>query len=229
VKRLSASIWRDFRVQLRSGYPWFSALAALIGIAFFARIPQGNSDRLAAIASLAFSALTTLPFLISQVQEERREGTLALLDATPLRPHEYLLSKAKSLAIPSMAMNTLFVLVSRGPYFNPLPFWIGLSCSGMFFTLVGFLCVAWGDAALKACILGAFAAVLLFATAPLHPAASALAWLHPLAGPALLIRASYEGSHPATWIEGLGTSCFWIGGALLSCRNAFSRLRGHAP
>jgi hypothetical protein len=54
-RRLIGSVLRDLRIQLRHGYPWIAALAALACIAAFAQIPQGNSDRVAPYASLAFS------------------------------------------------------------------------------------------------------------------------------------------------------------------------------
>jgi fluoroquinolone transport system permease protein len=227
IKRLIWSVWRDFRVQLRNGYPWITALAALACIVLFARIPLGNSDRLAPFASLAFSLLTTLPFLIRQVGGERREGTLALLDLTPLRPHEYLASKAISLAIPSVAMNTLIVLVSRGPYFNPVPFWMGLALSGFLSALAAFLIAAWSGNAAKVFVFSGLAGLALLL--PILPGAdslpTALLHLQPMAGPAGLVAGSYTGASLQAWMIDSSMGFFWVLIALAACRKGFARFR----
>lgn len=227
IKRLAWSVWRDFRIQLRNGYPWIAALAALASIVLFARIPLGNSDRLAPFASLAFSLLTTMPFLIRQVDGERKEGTLALLDLTPLRPHEYLASKAISLAIPSLAMNTLMVLVSRGPYFNPAPFWLGLALSGCLSAMAAFLMLAWSGNAAKAFAFSALAGLALLL--PVLPGIDfpprAFLQLQPMAGPAGLVAGSYTGAPFRAWMMDASMGFFWILIALAACRKGFARFR----
>jgi fluoroquinolone transport system permease protein len=227
-KRLLASIRRDLLIQFRGGYPWIAVLASLAGIMALARIPQGNSDRLAPFISLAFSFLTTLPFLLLQSGGESREGTLALLDLTPLRPHEYLASKAISLSLPSVAMNTLMVLVSRGPYFNPLPFWMGLILSGFLAVPLGFSIAAWSRNAAQAFAFTALAgAVLLLPVLPgVFSLPRALAHLHPLAGPAALVAGSYTGASALDWLLGAAAGVFWILAALAASRSAFARFRG---
>jgi fluoroquinolone transport system permease protein len=227
IGRLRASVLRDLRVQLRSGYPAFTVSAALACIAALARIPEGNSDRLAPFVSLAFSLFTTLPFLILQVDGERRDGALALLDTTPLRPHEYLASKAMSLALPSIAMNTVLVLISRGPYFHPIPFWAGLALSGTLSVLLAFLVLAWSGNAARAwagcALLGA--ALLLPVWWSGAPGPGAFRLLHPLAGPASLIAGSYADGAPwAGWLHG-ASGLFWLLAALAACRKGFARFR----
>lgn len=227
IKRLVWSVWRDFRIQLRNGYPWITALAALACIALFARVPPGNSDRMAPFASLAFSLLTTLPFLIRQVDGERKEGTLALLDLTPLRPHEYLASKSISLAIPSAAMNTLMVLVSRGPYFNPVPFWMGLAFSGFLATLAAFLIAAWSGNAVRTYGFSALAGLALLL--PFLPGAEILPRsflrLQPMAGPAGLLAGSYTDAPVQAWMIDAAMGFFWVFIGLVACRKGFMRFR----
>jgi fluoroquinolone transport system permease protein len=226
-RRLIGSVLRDLRIQLRHGYPWIAALASLACIAAFAQIPQGNSDRVAPFASLAFSFFTTLPFLLLQVAGERRDGTLAMLDLTPLRPHEYLASKAISLAIPSVAMNTVMVLVSRGPYFNPALFWMGLALSGCLSACLAFLIAAWSGNAAKALAFSGLAGMALLL--PVLPGIGflprGLLRLQPMAGPAGLIAGSYtEASFPARIIDA-SSACFWVVIALAACRKGFARFR----
>lgn len=230
IKRLGWSVYRDFRVQLRNGYPWITALAALACIFVFARIPMGNSDRLAPFVSVAFSLLTTVPFLIRQLDGERKEGTLALLDLTPVRPHEYLASKAISLAIPSIAMNTMMVLVSRGPYFNPIPFWTGLVLSGLLSAFLAFLILAWAGNAPKALALSGLAAAVLLL--PLLPGMGslprALVFVQPMGGPAGLLAGSYIGISPWVWMAGAAMGSLWVLIALVACRKGFARFRSGA-
>jgi fluoroquinolone transport system permease protein len=227
IARLMGSVGRDFRIQLRSGYPWITAMAALACIALFAHIPKGNSDRLAPFSSLAFTLLTTLPFLILQVFGERRDGTLALLDLTPLRPHEYLASKAINLGIPSVTMNTVMVLVSRGPYFNPILFWMGLGLSGLLFVLVAFLIAAWsGNAAKALAFSGVAGAALLLPCLPgIGFLPRALLHLQPMAGSAGLVADSYAGGSVLGWIIDASMGGFWVLIALAACRKGFARFR----
>lgn len=226
-KRLWGSIGRDFRIQLRSGYPWIAIIAALACILAFARIPQGNSDRLAPFVSLSFSLFTTLPFLLRQVDGERRQGTLVLLDLTPLRPHEYLASKAVSLGLPSLAMNTLLVLVSRGPYFHPIPFWTGLALAGFFWVALGFLVAAWsGNAAKAGALAGLAAAASLLPMLPgLTGLPRFLLWAHPLAGPRGLLADSYTDASVRAWILHASMGAVWALLGLIACRMGFARFR----
>jgi fluoroquinolone transport system permease protein len=197
----------------------------------FTRIPEGDSDVLAPFASLAFSCLTTLPFLIAQITGERREGTLALLDLTPLRPHEYLASKAISFAIPSIPFNTVMVLISRGPYFNPFFFAAGLAVSGILFAWIAVALVGFLGHGGKAAWLAVPAAA--FMLLPLHPDARNipcpfphyLIAAHPLAGPAFLIRESYQDRSGRDMAVAIVGSAFWMGLALAACRKAFTRFR----
>jgi fluoroquinolone transport system permease protein len=227
MKRVAWSVYRDFRIQLRCGYPWATAIAAVLCVAAFARIPLGNSDRLAVFSSLAFSLATTLPFLLLQVNAEIREGSLTLLDLTPLRPHEYLASKAISLAIPSLAMNTAMVLVSRGPYFNPFPFWAGLAAAGILFAWIGFLLLGLAGSPGKAFALSLIVAVPLLA--PYFPREATLpewlALIHPLAGPAAFLGASQASlSVRDAFVTGC-VSLTWMLLILVACRRALDRLR----
>ncbi|MDB5105392.1 MAG: type transporter [Fibrobacteres bacterium] len=227
MKRLAASVGRDLLIQAKRGYPFLAALAAFLTVLAFAHIPQGNSDTLAPFASLAFSFSTTVPFLVLQALGEKREGSLDLLDHTPLRPHEYLASKAISLAIPSIACNTAMVLVSRGPYFNPFPFWIGLAAAGTLFACFGFQIAALGGSvpkALGSCLVAALPLLLPFFPMA-GPGPAGLYLLHPLAGASLLIRRSYQGDTWTALILGAGMSIVWIGAALVLCRKAFARFR----
>ncbi len=227
MTRLTWSIWRDFRIQLRSGYPWPIAAATILCIAAFARIPGGDNDILAPFASLAFSCLTTLPFLIFQVLAEKREGSLALLDLTPLRPHEYLASKAISLALPSIACNTALVLIARGPYFNPGFFWTGLAVSGTLFAWFGFLALSLGLRGGKTAAIASGAALLLLV--PVFPNIGLISkpWFPalPLGGPAILIRASYESISIFKIVYAAVSCAVWMGVALIACRKGFARLR----
>jgi fluoroquinolone transport system permease protein len=229
MKRLAWSVYRDFRIQLRSGYPWLTMLTTGLCIFAFTRIPEGDSDVLAPFASLAFSCLTTLPFLIVQIAGERREGTLALLDLTPLRPHEYLASKAISFAIPSIPFNTIMVLISRGPYFNPFFFAAGLAVSGILFAWIAVVLVGFAGNGSKAAWLAIPAAALMLL--PLHPDArniplpNYLIAAHPLTGPAFLIRESYQERSWREMVVAVVGSAFWMGLALAACRKAFTRFR----
>lgn len=227
IRRMLGCLRRDLLIQFRAGYPWIAVLAALACILAFARIPDGNSDRLAPFASLSFSFFTTLPFLILQVAGESKQGTLALLDLTPLRPHEYLASKAVGFAIPSVAMNTLMVLVSRGPYFNPVPFWIALALSGFFSVAAGFLIAAWSGNAFKATALAlpAAAALLLPMLPGMEGLPSGLRWAHPLAGPAGLLADSYTDASVGAWALHASLGSGWALAGLAACRMGFARIR----
>ncbi len=118
MKRLAGSVIRDFRVQLRSGYPWINITITLFIVLLIKYFIPVNFLNLLPVIALTFSLFTTLPFLLLQIHDEIRNESFALLDITPLRPHEYIVSKAISLFLSSLLCNISLGFIMLWSNFN---------------------------------------------------------------------------------------------------------------
>lgn len=227
LKRLASTLALDMRLQYRHGIPYAAALAALIGIAGSIRLPDAALDRLLPVFILSNLILHAFYFASGLVLREKREGTLAMLDLTPLRPHEYLASKAATLVLLSGAANLAMVLAARGRGFQPLPLAAGMAAGGTLLVLLGFAAVSrvssWKEFLLPS------AAYVLVLLAPLLPqlgwAESRWFLLHPMQAPLTLIRAAFRPVAPWELAYGAGYSLLWSVIGLAACRWAFARLR----
>src|SRR5690349_16680714 len=97
--RLLATLQLDARIQVRNGFYAASAFLIVIMTALLLQIPRENID--VALITPGFVVVnlivTTFYFVAGLVMLEKSEGVLSGLVVSPLRPAEYLASKALTL------------------------------------------------------------------------------------------------------------------------------------
>lgn len=229
MRRLLATMACDLRLQYRHGFHLAAAAVAVAlgGVLILLRVPDGLLDRLLPAFVLGTLLITAFYGTAGQVLLEKSEGSLAMRDATPLRPHEYLAAKAATWALASVAASLIVVLAVRGPAFQPLLFLAGTAAAGTLLVFAGFAAVSFRPGAK-----GFLASSLLWVLALVPPCLPAFGFpdhlwlrLHPLAAPFALLRASFTGAGAGEIAYGLAASAAWALAGLRACKGGFVRLR----
>lgn len=137
MTRLTKTVRTDVKYQWRYGFYFIYAFMTAFFVFLIRVLPQSWHDIALAAVLLSDPALLGFLFIGGILQLERGEGLLYALFQTPLRPREYLLSKAASLGLLSV-LTGLFIAVLSGVsgvnYLALLPLIFLVSAS---FTLFG--------------------------------------------------------------------------------------------
>lgn len=228
MRRLMHSVLWDLRVQRRSGYLWVAL--GLIVMGFLAlRLPDMQARRMASgweppLIYLLFGVY--LP-LCRHIRREKNEGILVWINATPLRPLEYLAAKVAAWAPASVAGVLALAVASHGFDFRPLPLLAGVLLALVMSVMAAFIAMAYPRNAPSAALSALLAALVL--ALPLLPDGGGLGlFLHPLLTVVALFTQAFQPFHPMqVWILalGLGSSSIWLGAGLVLCKRAYGHAR----
>lgn len=218
----------DVRLQYRNGFYYAAAFVAVFWMLGLARVPDATLDKLLPVFILSNLVINTFYFISGLVLLEKMEGTLTMLDVTPLRPLEYLSSKAATLVFLSLLENLVIVLVARGPEFRLLPLAAGIAAGGALYVLAGFVAVS-RYPSINEFLFPSFLYILAFVP-PFLPYLGLMEsrwyfYLHPVQAPLLLVQAAFRPTAVWELAYGAGYSLLWAGLGLVACRSAFARLR----
>jgi fluoroquinolone transport system permease protein len=217
----------DMRVQYRNGFYAASALLAALWMLGLARLPREALARFLPPFLMANLFLNVFIFVSRQVMLEKAEGSLSMLDVSPLRPHEYLAAKVGSLTLLAALQSLAIALVAFGPGFRFPQFLAGIAAASALLTLAGFILVSSYDSIRAFLIPSALSALVL--ALPFLPyigfAESGWLFLHPLQGPLSLLRAAFGKGAAWETAYGLVYPALWAAAALILCKRALARMR----
>ncbi|MEQ9072928.1 MAG: hypothetical protein RLP09_03675 [Sandaracinaceae bacterium] len=232
--RLLAAMKTDAVLQQRNQLYAISVGVSLVVAGALAWLsPNVLVARTVPMALLLFVGGSTLLYVVAMILLERDDGTLAAVIVSPLRPGEYLASKALTLGALAtvegvlIAAGALLVLSREGPvtWPDPLLFLAGLAALSVMHVLVGVIVVVRHRRIMEALIpMGAIAMVLqlpafYFVGALDHPA-----WLLvPSAAPTMLIRGAFTPLTPWELTYGVGVTTLCCVGLAVWARRAFHR------
>ena len=103
MKRLAAALKSDILYQWRYGFYFIYMFMTAVFVAVIRLLPEGWRQTALILTLLSDPVLLGFFFIGGILQLERGEGLLDALFLSPLRPSEYLISKALSLALISAA------------------------------------------------------------------------------------------------------------------------------
>lgn len=115
MKRFWAALKGDIRYQWRYGFYFIYMFMTAVFIVIVRLLPGQWQQTALTLTLLSDPALLGFFFIGGILQLERGEGLLDALFLSPLRPHEYLLSKALSLSLIAAAAGTVVALGSGIP------------------------------------------------------------------------------------------------------------------
>lgn len=227
LRRLRAAFARDLRVQYRAHY----ILTAVAALAVWTAVLRFSPPASAYVLLPAFLFLNTFLLAFSlglrQVVGEREDGTLAALDASPLRPHEFLAARCASLGLIAAVQNPLIALAAGQPVASWVSLLAGVLGATITLSLLAFLVMAFSPRGWV--VLVRIVAACLILGPPLMPFLGFAPgpWLiaHPLQGPLLLYQGAFFPLPGSTSATALLMTGIWALVLLPACRKAFSRIR----
>lgn len=227
LRRISASILRDLRVQYRARYLGTALVSLAVWAVALHFIRPASGFPMAPAFLFLNVYLMAFSLGMSQAACERRDGVIAALDLTPLRPHEFLAARCASLGLIAAVQTPLIALAAGKPIASWASLLAGIGAETGILSLAAFLIVAYApDRRLTPARLGAS---LLFLVPPLLPflGIQSGGWIlvHPLQGPLVLFQGAFlpfPARTPAVAVPG---SALWMAFFLVLCRAAFGRMR----
>lgn len=207
MTRVWSTLQHDVRLQWRSGFYYATAVMLLLFLALLSALPSEGLGRLLPAVMVNNVIVNGFYFVAGLILLEKGEGSWQAQMTTPLRPVEYLSSKALSLTLLSLLENGTLLLLLPGVQRAWLWLLVGIVAGTFFFTLAGFVAVTHyrtlNEFLLPSLLI---AAVLALPLLPYFGVAersllSALAFLHPLQ-PALLALSAATGAGLNLWEMG---------------------------
>lgn len=228
MKRLFATLRCDMLVLFRNGFFYISALFTLVWVALIQQIPRTNlldASLLVPAMLLQHFVITTFYFIAALALLEKAEGTLSGLVVTPLRPAEYLFSKALTLTLAAALESLAIVIAAYGLSFRAAPLLAGMLALGGCYTLVGFVAVARfhsiNEYLLPSVVLVSMLLLPLLGHFGIWR--SPLLLLHPVQPMLLLLRAAFAPVSAGELAYGLSGSLAWLGVSFVWARSVFTR------
>ena len=135
--RFLSALKNDIRFQVKYGFYFLYAFFSAVYIGVLAMVPPAYRDAVAAIVILTDPAMLGIFFIGGIWLLERGEGLHRFWCASPLRPVEYVLSKAVSLAVLSTVSADLIALVSLGRGVHLAGLSLGVFAGAVVLNLIG--------------------------------------------------------------------------------------------
>lgn len=225
MKRLISTLVWDMRRQFRNGFYYVSAFAAVLLIIVLKQLGDVNWAMLFPPIILENLVLNGFYFAAGLVLLEKGEGTLEAQIVTPLRPWEYLVSKALSLGILSLFETVIIVVVMSGFGFNWLLLIAGIVFLTALYALYGFVVVARYDS-ISEFLMPSALWTMGFSLPLLYYFDLWRSWvmfLHPLQAPLVLMQAAFEPLPEWQIVYGVLYSLLWVGIVYALSQRAFHR------
>lgn len=226
MKRLTATIATDVRVQLRNGFYAATAVVVVSSILLLRWLPSDAAALLLPVVVLSNVLMNTFYFVGALLLLERIEGTFVAQSVTPLRDAEYLASKVGTLTLLSLIESLLVAAAVLGADPRLIGIAGGIVLSAVLFCLCGVAVVLRYESISEFLMPSVLYALLL--TLPvlgIFGVGSPAEYLpHPIQGPLALMQAD---SHrpPGGLGYAIGYPLLWTLPAYVWSRRALARTR----
>lgn len=231
MRRLTATLRCDFRLQLRNGFYHATAFILVVWALILLWLPDSDLRWLLPPLVLGNLVINTFYFIAALVLLERDEGSLQARRVTPLRQHEYIGSKLITLTALALAENLLIVVLFHGTGFNWLLMGGAIVIASALLALLGVIAVAPHDSIntflMPSVLYTAFAQLPLvgYLGGVTHPVLR----LHPLQPPLLLAEGAFRPLGAAELAYGVGAGATWCAVLFVLAGAAFARRSRDRP
>ena len=225
MKRLSATIQCDIRLQYRNGFYYAVAFLLATFAIVVNRLPEADWGWLLPALVLGNLSMATFYFMGGLVLLEKGEGTLEAQIVTPLKTREYLASKVITLTALSVAENLVIVGLVYGLKFGWLAMIVGIAAAAAIYSLIGFVAVARYDS-INEYMFPSMLYISALSLPFLHYFGVWENWfmyLHPLQAPLVIMKAGFQRIEVWEWVYGLLYSALWIGVVFRWSQRTFHR------
>lgn len=140
--RTLALIKNDIRLQFRHGFYFAYAFVSIVYIVLLRLLPPDARAYILPILIFSDPAVLGAFFIGGIVLLEKGESTLQSLFITPIRLHNYIISKVISLTILSILTSLIISIAGYGLNFNPFLLILGGTLTSVLFVLLGLVIVS---------------------------------------------------------------------------------------
>ena len=168
MRFLSAFV-NDMRYQMKYGFYFLYGFISAIYIAVLLMCPLEYRKSVASVIVLTDPAMLGAFFIGGIWLLEKGEGLHGFWGISPLKPIEYILSKAVSLAIISTLAANIIVLVGLRENTNYLMLSISIFIGGMVFTIIGLLLASYARSVNQYMLIASLPLTLLLTPAIVAP------------------------------------------------------------
>jgi fluoroquinolone transport system permease protein len=226
LKRLTSTIKTDLKVQLRNKlYHIGIAVSLLLGIVLSQLVPLVGLARGIPVIVLLVSGGGGLLYIAALIMFEKDEGTLSAIIVSPLRVHEYLLSKVITLTFLAVVESvviigvTMIIMSRSAPLiaFNIPMLLVGIAATGVMYTLIGVI-ISVPFKSITDMIVPLITVGLVFQLPFLHFLGllqSPLFLIVPTSAPATLMAGAFNSAAAWQWVYGFGYTAAWT--VVLAC------------
>lgn len=145
MRRVAATIATDVRLQYRNGFYAATALVVVFSIVLLRWLPDDMARLILPVVLLQNVLVNSFYFASGLLLLERVEGTLPAQAATPLRPGEYVASKAVTLTALSVVESLLIAVAVFGAEARAAAMAAGIALAAALFCLAGLALAARHD------------------------------------------------------------------------------------
>lgn len=139
MRRLLSAIKYDLRLQFRHKFYHVYAIITALYVVAARFMPAEIKDIMLPVLIYSDPAMLGFYFVAALVLFEKDARSLQAVGATPLRPREYILSKAISLSVLSVLASAVLSLGVRGFDVNWPLLILGVGLTGMAYVIIGFI------------------------------------------------------------------------------------------
>ncbi|SER20370.1 fluoroquinolone export ABC transporter permease subunit [Piscibacillus halophilus] len=127
----------DVRFQFRHGFYAAYALVSIVYISLLLLAPTSYIEPLSILIIFTDPSVLGFFFVGGLVLLEKDQAIFSTLFVSPIRIHQYLMSKVLSLTLLAIASSLIIFMVIHQHHINYLPFLIAVMLCSIFFTLLG--------------------------------------------------------------------------------------------
>ncbi|WP_272030896.1 hypothetical protein [Oceanobacillus kimchii] len=127
----------DVKFQLRHGFYYAYAIVTIFYIGVLLLIPEAYVQTASILIVFTDPSVLGFFFVGGLVLLERDQSIFSTLYVTPLKIHEYLISKVMSLTLLAAVTSIVLFIVIHQSSFHVVPFLLAVILCSMFFTLLG--------------------------------------------------------------------------------------------
>lgn len=225
MKRILATLRSDIRLQFRNGFYYVSGFVAVLIVITLKQFGEVNWLVWWPAIILENLVINGFFFMAGLVLLEKNEGTLEAQIVSPLRPWEYLLSKALSLGLLSLVETLVVVALVSGVGFNWALLALGVLTLTLMYALYGFIVVARYHS-ISEFLMPSAVWTMGFSLPLLYYFGLWRSWvmyLHPLQAPVVLMQAAFQRVEAWQLAYGLAYSALWVVVGVFASQRAFHR------
>jgi fluoroquinolone transport system permease protein len=178
MMRFLSMLGNDIRYQFKYGFYFLYAFFSIIYILVLNLCPTEHRSMVASIIVLTDPAMLGAFFIGGIWLLEKSEGLHSYWGISPIRPIEYILSKAVSLAMISTISADLIVILGLHAAVNYFALSLGIFAGAMIFTIIGLIAASYARSVNQYMLL--VSPILVMITLP--PILAAFGITHPALG-----------------------------------------------